>query len=163
MTENLWKVLEHTNDWIRFADTKAAGTLAGSGVLGGLAANALLDEATHLSTVALWFIIVGLTGLLVATGLAVFVLVPRLKAGEATSLIYYEHVARKYKKDADAHHHDLLKLLADDDELDKQLANQVWANATVARQKYLLSGWSLIALAVAVLLLAMGTGIAAIT
>ena len=162
MTDNLWKVLEHTNDWLRFADTKAAGALAGAGVLGGLAANALLDDTTHLRTDALWFVIAGLACLLVSTGLAVFVIVPRLSVGEPTSLIYYEHVARKYKNNADAHHRDLKEMLGDDAALGKQLANQVWANATVARQKYLYSSWSLLALAVAVVLLAVGTGIAAI-
>lgn len=161
MTDNLWKVLEHTNDWLRFADTKAAGALAGAGVLGGLAANALLDDSTHLSCVARFFVVTGLFSLLAATALALYVVVPRLKVGEPTSLIYYEHVARKYKKDPDAHHADLLKMLDDTDETSKQLANQIWANATVARQKYLYSSWSLLALAIAVTLLAVGTAIAA--
>lgn len=134
MTADLWKVLEHTNDWLRFADTKAAGALAGSGILGGLAANALMGDQTHLSGAGMWFVILGLAALLVAAGLALYVIVPRLAVGEPTSLIYYEHVARKYKKDADAHHHDLQELLGDDQALSKQLANQVWANATVARQ-----------------------------
>lgn len=47
MTDNLWKVLEHTNDWLRFADTKAAGALSGSGVLGG----AMRDVNEVLTTV----------------------------------------------------------------------------------------------------------------
>lgn len=163
MTESLWKVLEHTNDWLRFADTKAAGALAGSGVLGGLAANALLDGSTHLSWPARFFVVTGLIALLVAAALALYVIVPRHKVGEPTSLIYYEHVARKYKNDPDAHHADLMKMLGDRDETGRQLANQIWANATVARQKYLYSSWSLLALAIAVLLLAVGTTITATT
>ena len=163
MTENLWKVLEHTNDWLRFADTKAAGALAGSGVLGGLAANALLDDSPELSCAARFFVVSGLVALLGATVLALYVVVPRLKVGEPTSLIYYEHVARKYKKDPDTHHADLMKLLGDTNETGRQLANQIWANATVARQKYLYSSWSLLTLAIAVLLLAVGTLIAATT
>ncbi|WP_265444455.1 Pycsar system effector family protein [Flexivirga meconopsidis] len=163
MTDNLWRVLEHTNDWLRFADTKAAGSLAGSGVFGGLAANALFDHSTQLSCTARFFVVAGLVALLAATALALYVVVPRLKVGEPTSLIYYEHVARKYKKDPDAHHADLMRMLGDPDETGKQLANQIWANATVARQKYLFSSWSLLALAIAVLLLAVGTVIAATT
>lgn len=163
MTDDLWKVLEHTNDWLRFADTKAAGSLAGSGVLGGLAANALLDDTAHLPCATLAFVIPGLVCLLLAAGLAVLVITPRLNVGEPTSLIYYEHVARKYKKDPDGHCRDLQELLCDDDALAKQLANQAWANATVARRKYMLSSWSLLALAVALLLLTVGAGITALT
>lgn len=163
MTEDLWRVLEHTNDWLRFADTKAAGALAASGVLGGLAANALLDDSTHLSCATSFFVITGLVALLAAAALALYVVVPRLRVGEPTSLIYYEHVARKYKNDPDAHHADLTQMLGNTEEASKQVANQIWANATVARQKYLYSSWSLLALAIAVLLLAVGTAIAATT
>lgn len=162
MISDTWKILEHTNDWLRFADTKAAGALAASGVIGGLAMNALLDDTTHLPTAAVWFVISGLVGLLVAAGLAVSVLVPRLNVGEPTSLIYYAHVAQRYKKDADAHHQALQALLADEGALTKELANQVWANATVARRKYLFSSWSFLALAIALLLLSAGTIIAAL-
>lgn len=161
MTENLWKVLEHTNNWLRFADTKATGALAGCGVLGGLAANALLDDSNHLSSTTRIVVVAGLIALLVATALALYVVIPRLQVGEPTSLIYYEHVARRYKKAPDAHHADLMKMLGDTDETGKQLANQIWANATVARQKYLYSSWSLLSLAIAVVLLAAGTAIAA--
>lgn len=132
-------------------------------MLGGLAANALLDDTTHLACASLSFVVTGLVGLVVAAGLALYVVVPRLAVGEPTSLIYYEHVARKYKSDVDAHHADLLKVLGDNDEMTRQLANQIWANATVARQKYLFSSWSLLALAIAVVLLACGTAIAALT
>lgn len=162
MTSDTWKILEHTNEWLRFADTKAAGALAASGVIGGLATNALLDDTTHLPPAAVWFVISGLVGLLVAAGLAVSVLVPRLNVGEPTSLIYYGHVAQKYKKNADAHHLDLQALLSDDAALTKELANQIWANATVARRKYLYSSWSFLALAIGLLLLSGGTVIAAL-
>ena len=163
MTEDLWKVLEHTNEWLRFADTKATGSLAASGVIGGLASNALLNDTQRLPASVLWFIIPGLAALLVASGLAVYVIIPRLRVGEPTSLIYYEHVARAYKGDPAAHEKDLLHLLGTEEALGTQLANQIWANATVARTKYLYSSWSLLALTVALVFLAVGTAIAALT
>ena len=163
MTQDVWKVLEHTNDWLRFADTKAVGALAAAGVLGGLAANALLGDTGNVSGAALGFVIAGLLALMVAAGLAVFVIVPRLSVGEPNSLIYYEHVARKYKNNPDAHRDALNALLADDDALKDELAHQVWANATVARQKYLYSSWSLLALTIALILLAVGAGVATFT
>lgn len=159
MTDRLWKVLEHTNEWVRFADTKAAGALAASGVVGGLATNALLGT-NNLSGSALVLVVLGLVGLLFAAGFAVWVLTPQLSVGEPRSLLYFEHVARRYRQDADGHQQDLEALLQDDRALSKQLANQIWANSTVARNKYCRGDWSLRLFFASTSLLGVGTCIA---
>ena len=79
-------------------------------------------------------------------------LIPTLRVGEPVSLIYFEHVARKYKDDTDGHAAAVRELLSDDDEYFKQVAAQVWANSKVARAKFLASGWALAALAAGVFL-----------
>jgi hypothetical protein len=62
----------------------------------------------------------------------VYALVPTLRVGEPVSLIYFEHVARKYRKDTGGHAAAVKDLLADEDRYFKDVAAQVWANSVVA-------------------------------
>lgn len=89
---------------------------------------------------------------LVAAALSVYALLPTLRVGEPVSLIYFEHVARRYRADTDGHAEAVKELLSDEDRYFKEVAAQVWANSVVARGKFLASAWALTALGVGVLL-----------
>ena len=153
MIEDAWRLLNATNEWVRFADGKAAGSLAGAGVLAGALAQAGLsshfDDASQL-VVGLWVVSGGFAPL--SAVLALYALTPTLRVGEPTSLIYFEHVARRYSDDATGHAAAVRALLQDPEMYLDEVAAQVWANSKVARGKFLASGWALFALGLGLLL-----------
>lgn len=153
MIEDAWRLLNSTNEWVRFADAKAGGALAGAGVLAGALATAgLSDKFDKAPEAAVWLGALAGIAALAAGGLAVYALIPTLRVGEPVSLIYFEHVARKYRKDIDGHAAAVKELLANEDRYFKEVAAQVWANSVVARGKFLASAWALTALGIGVLL-----------
>ncbi|MDQ7903066.1 hypothetical protein RB614_00840 [Phytohabitans sp. ZYX-F-186] len=101
--EESWKSLQQVNEWIRFADAKAGAVLAASGVLGALLVNAIprLEDfkihTTRAVLLALAIVCIGVSSLLTLQ-----ILAPRLRTGEARSLIYFDHVARRYGNDRNA-------------------------------------------------------------
>lgn len=146
-------MLNSTNEWVRFADTKAGGALAGAGVLAGALATAgLSDKFAAVPTYAVVFGVLSGIAALIAAALALYGLIPTLRVGEPVSLIYFEHVARKYKNDTDGHAKAVKNLLADEDHYFNEVATQVWANSVVARRKFLASGWALSVLGAGVIL-----------
>ena len=153
MIEDAWRLLNSTNEWVRFADAKAGGALAGAGVLAGALATAgLSDKFDTAPNAAVWFGMLAGVAALVAAALSVYALLPTLRVGEPVSLIYFEHVARRYRADTDGHAEAVKELLSDEDRYFKEVAAQVWANSVVARGKFLASVWALTALGVGVLL-----------
>lgn len=153
MIEDAWRLLNSTNEWVRFADAKAGGALAGAGVLAGALATAgLSDKFDTAPNAAVWFGVLAGVAALVAAALSVYALLPTLRVGEPVSLIYFEHVARRYRADTDSHAEAVKELLSDEDRYFKEVAAQVWANSVVARGKFLASAWALTALGVGVLL-----------
>ena len=153
MIEDAWRLLNSTNEWVRFADAKAGGALAGAGVLAGALATAgLSDTFDTAPNAAVWFGVLAGVAALVAAALSVYALLPTLRVGEPVSLIYFEHVARRYRADTDGHAEAVKELLSDEDRYFKEVAAQVWANSVVARGKFLASAWALTALGVGVLL-----------
>lgn len=153
MIEDAWRLLNSTNEWVRFADAKAGGALAGAGVLAGALATAgLSDKFDTAPPAAVWFGVLAGVAALVAAALSVYALLPTLRVGEPVSLIYFEHVARRYRADTDGHAEAVKELLSDEDRYFKEVAAQVWANSVVARGKFLASTWALTALGVGVFL-----------
>ena len=135
--DDAWKSLSQVNEWIRFADAKAIAILAGSGVLGGLLVRAIPQlsdfkiypaRATLLSVA---IVCVGASALIALRSVA-----PRLRTGEARSLIYFEHVARRYASDRAAFVKGFVSLADDETRLVEHIAEQTWANSLVARRKF---------------------------
>ncbi|WP_330476027.1 Pycsar system effector family protein [Terrabacter sp. C0L_2] len=153
MTEEAWRLLGSTNEWLRYADAKAAGALAGAGVLGGVLVQSGLDDANEGAPGgAIFFFVVAALAVFASATFALIALAPRLKVGEPNSLIYFDHVARKYVGDPDGHAAAVKTLLEDGDALFSDLAAQVWANSTVARKKFFWSGWAIFLLGLGLLL-----------
>lgn len=153
MIEDAWRLLNSVNEWVRYADAKASGALAGAGVLtGALATAGLSEKYKNAPDAAVCFGVISGGFAIVAAAIALWSLLPTLRAGEPASLIYFEHVARKYKGDTKGHAAAVKALLTNEDEYFEQVAAQVWANSKVARSKFLASAWALTVLGVAVLL-----------
>lgn len=156
-----WRLLETVNEWVRYADLKASTVLAGAGVVAGalLAAgqSERFSEAPG-SVVLLMSISAILT--IVAAGLALWCLLPTFRVGEPRSLIYFEHVARRFStKEIPApgaapkeHARALEEMFKQEPEYFSQLSGQIWANSTVAHRKLLWGGCALVSLGLAVIL-----------
>lgn len=144
------------NDWIKHAETKAAGILAAAGVSAGILYN-LVKGAEGAGqwlcmTSALSVIFIILTGFSSALALR-----PRLVSrGEPTSHLYFDHIARSYPRahGASGYKKVVRELTVDDDMLIGEIADQIWANAHVARAKYCWANAGLISLILTLISLA---------
>ena len=150
--DHAWKALGLVNDWIKHAETKAGATLAATGVIGGVLYNLVKDVHSpgwYFNTLAsLCGISVFVTGILAALALW-----PRLRSREdPTSALYFNHIARAHSSPA-TYQETLRLLTSNSDELIKEIAGQVWANAGVAHRKYHWSSRALAALIVSLVLL----------
>lgn len=154
--DQAWKMLSLVNDWIKHAETKAAGTMTASGIAAGVLYNLLKDVSSPGKLIGILATVCVI--LIVAAGLAAaWALRPRLWSREApTSNLYFDHIARRHsKKDGgDAFSDTIRSLSAADFELVGEIAGQIWANAHVARAKYRSANIGLSAVLLALIALA---------
>jgi hypothetical protein len=134
--DDAWKALLQTNDWIKVADAKAAATLTASGVLSGILVRSLPQRVAWQHEpwqVGLTFLslILAVTSAFVA--LRVFA--PRLRTGEPRSLMYFDHIARRYPRAVDFKQV-FLGMLDRDGQMRESIAEQLWANSHVAHWKF---------------------------
>jgi hypothetical protein len=135
--DNGWKSLSHVNEWIRFADVKAGAALAATGVLGGLLVKqipSIDDFQSHPVYTSLLALAIACDGM--AALIATRILAPRLRTGEPRSLLYFDHIARRYAKRSKEFTETFVDLTSKEDRLAFQIAEQIWANSTVARRKF---------------------------
>ncbi|MEU5853129.1 Pycsar system effector family protein [Saccharopolyspora shandongensis] len=135
-TEDAWKALQHTNDLIKIADTKAAAMLAADGVLVGILVRALPAQQLWLADwlhVGLLLISIGSVGASILFALGVFV--PRLDDETSHSILFFNNIARQYPKAADFVP-TYQTTLGDATRLEESLAEQIWATSRVTRRKF---------------------------
>lgn len=148
--DQAWKALSLVNDWIKHAEAKTGIALAAAGASGVLLYNLVKDQSHPGRVLSAVAVLAGLA--ILSTGLAGMVAVlprltlnprklPAIRSAVSTeqdlnSLLYFAHIARKYKGDVPSYVEVFRTLTADDDQLTRQLAQQVHANATVAHRKY---------------------------
>jgi hypothetical protein len=141
-----WRILGLVTEWIKHAEAKAAGTLAAASVSGGILYSLVENQAS-----AGFFLSVSAViccALIIAGGLsAAWALRPRLWSREAPkSSLYFNHIAKAHpKKAGSAAYLDALRLVtASHEALVAEIADQIWANAQVAKTKY---AWASVGLA----------------
>ncbi len=134
--EDAWKALQHINDLIKVADTKAAAMLAAGGVLGGILLRTLpaqqrwLVEWLH---VGLLLISIGSVSASILFALMVFV--PRLRTDASRSILFFDNIASRYAKAADFVPV-CRRTLGDTARLEASLAEQIWATSRIAQRKF---------------------------
>lgn len=134
--DHAWKVLSIGNEWVRHAETKAGFILAAAGVAGGVLYNLVKNETAPTTWYSI-IVVVCCGALTIGAISALLCLIPRLRLGrteQATSLIYYLHIVRKFG--AAAYVPALTKVIAEPGSLVMEIANQTYAISTVARRKY---------------------------
>lgn len=136
--DQTWRVLGLVNDWIKHAETKAAGTVAAAGVSAGVLYN-LVKNVTNSSRL-LDLIAVACAVCIALGGLsAAWALHPRLwSKEEPTSNLYFHHIARKHPKNRRGADYlpTLSALTTNHAALVAEIAGQVWVNAHVAKAKF---------------------------
>ncbi|WP_293786910.1 Pycsar system effector family protein [uncultured Aeromicrobium sp.] len=154
--DQAWKMLGLVNDWIKHAETKAAGTIATSGVAAGVLYNLLKGVTDPGKSIAVPAAICAFS--IVVAGLsAAWALRPRLwSREEPTSNLYFDHIARRHRRKAGVADYDktVRALSAEAAALIGEIAGQIWANAHVARTKYRWAGIRLTAVLLALAALA---------
>jgi hypothetical protein len=142
--DDLWNIFSNINDWVRFADTKAAAVIAGQGAIFALAIPRLLANRTTITHHFWLMVLLGVSLILAALTLlyALKCIIPRLKVGEAKSLIFFGHIAQAFD-DAKTYRQFVDRQLLEPDGLRDHLAHQIWSNSIVAWAKYKDSTWAL--------------------
>lgn len=159
----IWRILGIVNDWIKHAETKAAGTLAASFVSAGVLYNLVKDLT---DTSRLLDIVAVLCAVCIAGGAvsASWALRPRLRAKEEpTSGLYFHHIARRHPKPSKGARYlaELHGLTNDREALVVDISSQVWANAHVATDKFRAGNIALTLLLAGILLLGLTATIVA--
>jgi len=160
--DQAWRALGLVNEWLKHAEAKSAGALAAAGVIGGVLFN-LVKERNDLGWLPSAAAVVCSVAVLIAGVCAGVSLWPRLRPKEPpTSRLYFDHIARQHP-DVSTYRETLHLLTGDSDEIVREVAAQVWANAHVSRKKYRWSGWAIAAIivslgALAILTLFLGIG-----
>jgi hypothetical protein len=133
----LWDVHKYTNDYIRFADTKAAFVAAAStALIGTLVSSTVLDSCFRVTPCAWskvqWLAMVGLLLLAASLSLAVNAIRPRLWNSTSVGYIFWESVAGH--RTAKAFSEAVSNLTAT--ERMKATSEHLFALAAVAKRKY---------------------------
>lgn len=162
-SEHAWRILDAVRDWTKHAETKAATTLAASGVVGGV----LYSLVTGGDDRSPWFTVAVAVSALCSVSAGVtagLVLLPRQRlTGSAlpTSLLFYHHITRECATGRD-YGDRLNELLRDEDALVTAVADQIWATAVVAGRKYRWVGRSIALLLLAVVAVAVAAVVSAV-
>ena len=154
--EQAWKTLAVVTEWVRHAESKAAATLATAGVVGGILYSLLKDHHYRSDAVIVSAIICGFLTLTAAL-FAGFSLVPRIwPEKDPASSLYFDHIARSHPRSGGSSPYSLKlhSLIANDGELINEIADQVWANAHIARDKFRWGNLGVLAVLLAMLALA---------
>lgn len=142
--ENYWRILQSTNEWIRFSDIKAGVILGIYGVLLTVISTDLKDiyETISKSYFQL-FLIILLFSFIFLSGLFSFLCInPRLKNNNTNSIIYFGSIAIKFKNSTE-YISNSSNVLANDIEIRTQLAEQIHTNSKIAWKKFSNVTWAI--------------------
>lgn len=151
--ENSWKTLDTINEWIRFADTKAGGVLGIVGLIASIMLSVLARVGSNLlnqNPLLFLFLVLGILSGCGAIYFSVRCLNPTLNIDEPTSLIYFAHIAQKFKTPL-SYRQAIDKGFAEEEML-SQVTDQIWANSRVAWKKYQAVTWAIRFLTLTVLI-----------
>ena len=136
--DHAWRTLDLVKSWVIHAESKAAAAITAAGIIGGILYNFVRSQ--HHPGIAFDVGIISCAALVALTATCAGIAVaPRLQSKwEPTSLIYFDHIARRHEKSSGsgAYTTSLRNLLSNEEDLIDELGYEVWANAHVARDKY---------------------------
>jgi hypothetical protein len=152
--DQAWRTLELVRSLAVHADGKAAATLTGAGVGGGVLFS-LAHGVRAPQTAAIVIALLSGLGFFAAgifSGISLWA--RSAPPGTPSSLIYFDHVTRMHRRSPQMYAAELRELTTDRNALIDQIAAQIWANSLVARRKFQLTNYGLGSLLAALLFLA---------
>jgi hypothetical protein len=143
--DDSWKQLQQVNEIVRYADAKAGLILTLNGVLVGLVAVRLQSAGLFTDhPVSAAALVIAVALLTVSVVFDIPAVMPRLFApGQQTSLLHFDHVAVAYAGRVSDYIDDFVSLTRDPEQLQREIAAQVWVNSIVARRKHRCVQWGL--------------------
>lgn len=144
--DHAWKALSLVNDWIRHSDAKAGVTLAFVGALGAMLFNLLRDSTVRNPGFDI-VVVAGCCFLLLTAVLCALTLTPRVNdrdaVPEAINRLFFKSISKNFHGDRPGYAEVLSTLTSDPQELVKDLAHQIHANARIATVKGEFATWAI--------------------
>lgn len=133
----LWEVHKYTNEYIHFADTKAAFIAGVDAALIGTAVSTSLFDSCFRQTpchwpVAVWLGIVGVILLALSIGFCVSTIIPRLRHNATHGFIYWDSIVAHGSPQT---FREAFVALSSDGIL-AELANHIFVLGTISKRKY---------------------------
>jgi hypothetical protein len=146
-----------TNEWIRFADTKAGSILAVEGIIAGVVysnLNTIRDQVNQ-HPLFLYCLLASIVTGSISFYFSVRCLLPTTHVGDTNSVIFFGQIARRYDS-VSSYERGIKNFLANDDHLQGQLTQQIWANSHIAARKFAMVNKSIMFFTLAILFGALG-------
>ncbi|MCP4650476.1 MAG: hypothetical protein GY853_10405 [PVC group bacterium] len=134
--KDYWKLYEQVAGWVKFADAKISGVIAGNALLFTLLSKyiekLILPENASVTINYVWMLKLALLLIIVSVILSFFALKPKLffKELNTPSLIYFEQISCKCQKQ----YIEGLEII-DEIAFKKELMEQIWQLSVVASRK----------------------------
>jgi len=141
--DNAWRTYETIREWIIFSDQKALAIITANGLI--IAALTLLSQPADYAWWLKCIIALGLVLSIVSVALSICTIIPRLDVGEARSLIFFGHIAKRRLNQSTPDDlaraeqefiDEFVGAVATDSKWTREVAGQVWANSAVAWRKH---------------------------
>lgn len=135
--EEYWKILDKTNDWIKFSDTKAVVILTFYGIIiTAIYSNsnevyAFLSGSIFSISIAIIAVLLSITSVL----FSFLSINPRLRNLNPHSILYFGHIQENYSNYTDYFEHSR-DVISNDTEYEKQIAEQIYVNSKIAWKKF---------------------------
>jgi hypothetical protein len=143
LTPDMWINLEHVSEWVRFADTKAAGVLTLDGILATVLVTAFSQNGLADRTPVPILLILAAVFLISSSGMCMMCLLPRIGIGHSSNHVYFAGIS-SFASAAD--YLNELRRQIRTGEFETELAREIWSRSKAAGLKYRYVRYSLILL-----------------
>lgn len=136
-SEAAWKIFDVATARIEHADAKAGALLAAAGVLGAVLMS-IADDPRYWAFGAITASVASAIFVFGTVACCCAALWPRRgrRAG-SSSLLYFDHIARGYRRDQEAYVRDLARTISDPQVLSQAISEQIWTTSMIAAKKYI--------------------------
>lgn len=152
--QEYWNILNNTNDWIRYSDTKAVILLTLYGVIITIIYSNANDVLLALNSSKFMLCLAILTIVLsfLSVLFSLLCVNPRLKNTNPNSIIYFGHIQEKFKT-PNEYLMKSNKTLDEEKDYLRELSEQVYTNSIIAWKKFSNVTWSIRFFAVSIIIL----------
>lgn len=138
--DDLWKIYNSINSWIKLSDTKATALLAINGVILTIIFSSVpkLVSFIDLQTIKILItgILIGSLSSTISLLFSVLCLIPRVSSDKSQkSVIFFGDISKNYN-DSKSYADSATEILFKDRKLKDQILSEIWINSKIASAKY---------------------------